>query len=212
MSCSILVHTSLVKFTSVAFYQDLQPLQRSARHFLHSHVEVAYFRCLVIRQIPNLMRNFICYRQSFHCNRYQRVVPHQSKWFEIFFKQFPSLSTFHRTNCQELRDATGTRLTLVYPGKMYRVSVPLVCESVLVTKCLEALRKVLQKELAIHVSVIFFFQHHQSFISKLSVNHKMVWNSQRSWYQEFQSVKRMESLYDDVVWANWTSFGGTRPC
>lgn len=57
--------------------------------------------------------------------------------------------------CVSLRDATGNRLTLVYPGgRMYRVAIPLIAECPFVAKCLRVLRAVLPSPLAMLVSVV----------------------------------------------------------
>ena len=51
-------------------------------------------------------------------------------------------------NCQQIRDATGNRVTLVFGDKSFRISLPLVTESLLVSKCLLTLREILPKDLA----------------------------------------------------------------
>lgn len=70
-------------------------------------------------------------------------------------------------HCSGLRDAAGNRLTISYPGgKLFRFSVPLMCESVFVKKCLLTLRQVLKKDLAMHVS-FFFNDNFISFVALL---------------------------------------------
>lgn len=55
--------------------------------------------------------------------------------------------------CTGIRDPAGNRLTLTYPdGKMYRVTIPLLCECPFVTKCIIVLRQILNKDCALSVS------------------------------------------------------------
>lgn len=72
----------------------------------------------------------------------------------IFSTKFFSLLGTRRGGfCSGLKDPTGNRLTLVYPGgKMYRISVPFISECPFVTKCLIGLKQVLMKDVAIQVN------------------------------------------------------------
>ncbi|KAJ6638177.1 Anaphase-promoting complex subunit 1 [Pseudolycoriella hygida] len=68
--------------------------------------------------------------------------------------QFP---TSRNGFCSGLRDPTGNRLTLVYPGgKMYRISVPFICECPFITKCLIGLKQVLKKDVTIQLFAKWF--------------------------------------------------------
>ncbi|GAB0094323.1 Anaphase-promoting complex subunit 1 [Sergentomyia squamirostris] len=61
------------------------------------------------------------------------------------------------STCIGLRDPSGNRLTLIYAGgKLFRITLPQICENILVARCLLTLRQVLQSDLAIQVMVKWY--------------------------------------------------------
>uniref|UniRef100_A0A1B0CZC3 Anaphase-promoting complex subunit 1 middle domain-containing protein n=1 Tax=Phlebotomus papatasi TaxID=29031 RepID=A0A1B0CZC3_PHLPP len=59
--------------------------------------------------------------------------------------------------CIGLRDPTGNRLNLMYSGgKLFRITLPLICENSLVARCLLTLRQVLNSDMAIQVMVKWY--------------------------------------------------------
>uniref|UniRef100_A0A7G3ADA9 Putative anaphase-promoting complex apc subunit 1 meiotic check point regulator/tsg24 n=1 Tax=Lutzomyia longipalpis TaxID=7200 RepID=A0A7G3ADA9_LUTLO len=59
--------------------------------------------------------------------------------------------------CIGVRDSTGNRLNLVYAGgKLFRITLPQLCENTLVARCLLALRQVLHSDLALKVMVKWY--------------------------------------------------------
>lgn len=59
--------------------------------------------------------------------------------------------------CCGIRDPSGNRLTLLYPGaRMYRIALPLLSECPFVTKCLYALRAVLNTNLSLQLLVKWY--------------------------------------------------------
>ncbi|XP_075158873.1 anaphase promoting complex subunit 1 [Haematobia irritans] len=57
------------------------------------------------------------------------------------------LSSRSQNVCLGLRDPAGNRLTLSYSfGKMFRITLPLINETKLVTRCIDALRQVLKRD------------------------------------------------------------------
>lgn len=56
--------------------------------------------------------------------------------------------------CEGLRDPAGNSITALYPGgKMYRFSLPVISGSILIIRCLLTLRTILEKEIALNVSI-----------------------------------------------------------
>ncbi|XP_058442829.1 anaphase-promoting complex subunit 1 isoform X2 [Malaya genurostris] len=67
------------------------------------------------------------------------------------------LSQTRLNNCQSIRDGAGNRLTLVFSSeKMFRISLPVMSESYLVSRCLLALREVLPKKLALEFLIRWY--------------------------------------------------------
>ncbi|XP_004520043.1 anaphase-promoting complex subunit 1 [Ceratitis capitata] len=59
--------------------------------------------------------------------------------------QFPNRKTSNF--CTSLRDPAGNRLTLVYPyGKMYRIELPQFNETKFISRCIGAMRRILNRE------------------------------------------------------------------
>ncbi|KDR08910.1 hypothetical protein L798_00564, partial [Zootermopsis nevadensis] len=56
-----------------------------------------------------------------------------------------------------LRDAVGSRVTLEYSdGSLFRISLPQLCSSPLVSECLSTLKQVLQRDLAMHIIIKWY--------------------------------------------------------
>ncbi|XP_065086104.1 anaphase-promoting complex subunit 1-like [Ochlerotatus camptorhynchus] len=61
------------------------------------------------------------------------------------------------SNCSSIRDGSGNRLTLVFNSeKMFRISLPIMTESQLVSRCLLALRETLPKQLALDLMIRWY--------------------------------------------------------
>lgn len=59
--------------------------------------------------------------------------------------------------CNGLRDPAGNSITLVYSGgKLYRISLPIISGNILISRCLIALKTVLEKDVSLNV--IYFIQ------------------------------------------------------
>ncbi|XP_058812243.1 anaphase-promoting complex subunit 1 [Topomyia yanbarensis] len=67
------------------------------------------------------------------------------------------LSSARLNNCQSVRDGTGNRLTLVFSSeKMFRMSLPVMSESQLMSRCLLALREALPKKIALELLIRWY--------------------------------------------------------
>ncbi|XP_053692901.1 anaphase-promoting complex subunit 1 [Sabethes cyaneus] len=63
-----------------------------------------------------------------------------------------NITSSRLSNCQSIRDGTGNRLTLVFSSeKMFRISLPTMSESQLMSRCLSSLREALPKECALEL-------------------------------------------------------------
>ncbi|XP_055586614.1 anaphase-promoting complex subunit 1 [Uranotaenia lowii] len=66
-------------------------------------------------------------------------------------------SSSRMTNCQSIRDGSGNRLTLAFTSeKMFRISLPVVSESKLVSRCLMAIRETLPKKTALEFMIRWY--------------------------------------------------------
>ncbi|XP_055636412.1 anaphase-promoting complex subunit 1 isoform X2 [Toxorhynchites rutilus septentrionalis] len=69
----------------------------------------------------------------------------------------PNVLSPRMTNCQGIRDGSGNRLTLSFASeKMFRISLPVMSESHLVSRCLVALRETLEESLALDVMIRWY--------------------------------------------------------
>ncbi|XP_069677644.1 anaphase-promoting complex subunit 1 isoform X2 [Periplaneta americana] len=67
------------------------------------------------------------------------------------------LSTPRQGQLLALRDPVGSRITLEYSdGSLFRISLPQLCSSPLVSDCLSTLKQVLQRDLAMHVLIKWY--------------------------------------------------------
>lgn len=121
--------------------------------------EVVYFRPV---RMLNLKRDCTCCHQFIHCNL--NFHPGKNSLRTSRFVNF-LMQSIRGGFCSGLKDPTGNRLTLVYPGgKMYRISVPFISECPFVTKCLVGLKQVLMKDVAIQV------KSHRCFVENFFLN------------------------------------------
>lgn len=68
-----------------------------------------------------------------------------------------NLASSRLNNCQNIRDGTGNRLTLVFSSeKMFRISLPTMSESQLMSRCLLALREALPKQVALELLIRWY--------------------------------------------------------
>jgi anaphase-promoting complex subunit 1 len=68
-----------------------------------------------------------------------------------------ALSTPRQGQLAGLRDAVGNRVTLEYTdGSLFRISLPSLCSSPLVSECLSIMKQVLQRDLAMHILIKWY--------------------------------------------------------
>lgn len=67
------------------------------------------------------------------------------------------VSSSRMSHCQSIKDGSGNRLTLAFSSeKMFRISLPVMSESHLVSRCLLALRETLPKDLALELMIRWY--------------------------------------------------------
>ncbi|XP_055551724.1 anaphase-promoting complex subunit 1 [Wyeomyia smithii] len=90
-----------------------------------------------------------------------------------------SIAASRLSNCHSIRDGTGNRLTLVFSSeKMFRISLPTMSESQLMSRCLLALREALPKHLALELLIRWYGTRNAPGSRNLSVDRE--WDSFRA--------------------------------
>jgi anaphase-promoting complex subunit 1 len=84
-------------------------------------------------------------------------VPHLQSYFS---------NSGLKNNCKNIRDAADNRITLIYQdGRMFRIALPLLSETTVVSKCLLTLRQVLPKDVSMKVRANTFNSFFRFFLS-----------------------------------------------